>query len=214
MSNPHPWLKVIPLIFFEGEEDNNGENNDNQEKEGENQNDPPEKTSFSAEEIDNLVKTMKAERARANRLEGEKKKREKDAEDAKLKEQGEITLLTKKLEDEKQKAQRLGNMFFRTALDSAIEREAKLLNFIDTDDAVSGVDRSLIEAEQDPDDPSVIAIDQASIKKAVKALADRKKHLVRTGTEDNQPSGSSFGGTKQKTGDKETERLTSLYANL
>lgn len=215
MQKIKPWLNDINLLFFEEKEGDPPENKneDKGEKPGENEGEG--ETNDPENDPEALRKALRTERAERKRLERDSKRREDAENDKKLKEQGEVTLLTKKLEEQKTINTRLGSLFYNNAIKSAIEREAKLLNFIDTDDAISGVDRQLIDAEQDPDDPSVISIDDASVKRAVKALADRKKHLIRSGTDDGQPSGSSFGGTKSK--DKpatDQEKLLARYANL
>lgn len=92
--------------------------------------------------------------------------------------------------------EKLSAGYLRSALDREIERAARTLKFADTDDALQLVDRSDIVSEQDADDPTAITVDRKSVEKAVKALADRKKHLLGAGTEDGEPTGSQFGGRK------------------
>lgn len=213
MHKTRPWLHTIELLFLEedpgGSSEDNSEEDDGKGDEGgnetNNENDPVE-----------LRKALRAERAERKRLEREKKQKEDADADQAEREKGEVAHLTKKLEDQKAINKRLGSMFFDRAINEAIEKEAKLLNFIDTDDAIRGVDRAGIDAEQDPDDPSVISIDAASIKRAVKSLADKKAHLIRTGTTDGGPTGSSFGRTKSKDNDKPSDEEAYLkkYANL
>lgn len=108
----------------------------------------------------------------------------------------------------------LADGFKMSAIDRAIEKAATTLQFVDTDDALVGVDRSAIVVEQDTDNPAKVTVDLKSVATAVKALADRKKHLVRSGTEDGEPTGSQFGAggrVKKKTDD---EVLRAQYPSL
>lgn len=98
--------------------------------------------------------------------------------------------------------EKLSAGYLRSALDREIERAARTLKFADTDDALQLVDRSDIISEQDADDPTAITVDRKSVEKVVKALADRKKHLLGAGTEDGEPTGSQFGGRKTGTSKK------------
>lgn len=97
--------------------------------------------------------------------------------------------------------------YLKTRVDAAIEREARAQKFIDPEDAILQVDRSRLEVEQDEDDPSKVEIDGKSVKNAVKALAEKKKHLIGTGEGgDGGSSGSRFGGgNKDKTKATEEE---------
>ena len=68
--------------------------------------------------------------------------------------------------------------------------------------------------EQDDDDPSVITIDQKSIAAQVKALSTKKPHFIKTGTEDGEPTGSSFGGTKTPKKTNRSDELKAAYPSL
>lgn len=83
---------------------------------------------------------------------------------------------------------------------AAIEKAARDANFIDTDDAIKGIDRSLIDVDQDDEDPSVVDVDLDSVKAAVKKLATAKKHLIKVPAPGTK-SGSTFSGSGGSGGD-------------
>lgn len=112
------------------------------------------------------------------------------------------------------KAEKLAAGFLKTNLNSAIRRAAEKAGFIDPDDAVGSISREDIIFEQDEDDPSDVDIDQKSVEKAVKALATKKPHFVKSGTGDGEPSGSQFGGSKQKGKKSSDDQLRERYPSL
>lgn len=133
------------------------------------------------------------------------------------KDKSEVEKATKALAAAQEKTTKLASRLRTQAVDALIERHARDMKFIDVDDALSGVDRSKIEVEQDDDDPSDITVDAKTVKAAVKALADKKKHLIQSeGDGSGGPSGSRFGGGSNKSGDKDAEkaRLKELYPAL
>lgn len=157
----------------------------------------------------------KAAEREAAKLAKEKSKRDREAEDAKLAEQGELAQEKAKRERAEAQAQKLATGYRKSAVDRAIERAAGELKFIDVDDALSGVDREGITVEQDDEDPSVVKVDTKTVKAAVKALADRKKHLIRSGTEDGAPTGSQFGAGGQRKGKAtDDDRMKEIYPSL
>lgn len=134
------------------------------------------------------TKALKAAEKRLAEIDGKDKSEAEKAKEASAKAQEKVTKLATSLKTQ--------------ALDSAIEREARALKFRDVDDAIRLVDRGAIEVEQDEDDPSDVSVDQKTVKTAVQALANKKKHLIgEEGSED--PSGSKFGG-----GNKDKKTLT------
>jgi len=225
MSKQLPfWLELISnLEFFEdppgGDSgDGNGDNNNGGDgTDGGDDEDDDSTQELSPQDNKELLRALREERANRKRLEKEKKTRDQEAADKELKEKDEITQLSTKLSDREEKLGRLGKAYLKNALDSAIEREARNLRFIDVSDAIAGVDRAVIIAEQEDDDPAVVVIDTASLKKAVKQLADKKKHLIRVGTEDGSPTGSSYGGGNgkgQTSAQLQEAELRKHYPNL
>jgi len=171
---------------------------------------------YSEEDVENLKKALAVERRRAKTLDRETRLTKKQKEDEELAKKGELEAATEKLTRSEQRVQALGAQFKKSAMDSALREEARRLNFIDPEDALTMVDRSEIEVDQDDDDPAKVDIDKESLKKAVKSLADRKKHLLKSGTEDDEPTGSSFGGGSSRTGKKKTaqQELMERYPSL
>lgn len=211
------WLLFAPLDFHEGEDDGGG-GDDQSNNEGGNGDQggtgDPDEPVVGTEDNASLLEALRRSRAQIKRFEKQDQDRRNKETAAELAEKGEIDKWKTLYEKEKERTDSLGSGYARSELNRAIEREAEKLEFIDTDDALQGVDRTQIEVEQDPEDPTKVVIDEASLKKAVKALADKKKHLLKTrGTDDGEPTGSSFGGGKRKsTGDKSAE-MRKLYPN-
>jgi len=164
-----------------------------------------EKERLARREAEKKAKTLEKEKAREQRLRDRKKQSDTD----------ELATAKKELEESNQKSTRLAAGFKRTALDRAIETAATALKFRDTDDALKLVDRDLIDVEQDEDEPDKVDIDKDSVKRAVKKLADAKKHLLQSGTEDGGRTGSQFGnsGNSNKKPTKD-EELKKKYSSL
>lgn len=156
-----------------------------------------------------LEKERKANREKEKELKALRKAKEAE-ENAK---KSDLERAQAEAEANKTKAERLAEGFLRNSLHTAIRNEAQKLGFIDVEDAIAGVSRDDLSFEQDEDDPSDIDIDMKSVTKAVKALAAKKPHFIKTGTEDGEPSGSQFGGSKQK---KKTsdDQLRDKYPSL
>lgn len=112
------------------------------------------------------------------------------------------------------KAEKLAEGFLKTNINGAIRRAAEKAGFIDPDDAVGSISREDITFEQDEDDPSDVDIDQKSVEKAVKALATKKPHFVKSGTDDGGASGSQFGGSKPKGKKSSDDQLRERYPSL
>lgn len=202
-------IDLLPeFIFgFEGEEDGDSgdSSNDSGNDSGE-QNGAAGSSSDSSSKHDDAddpnVKGLKAaletERRERKALEKKIKAAEKVQEEAALAEKSEAEREKIRAEKAEEKATKLAAGFVRKSLDSAIDAAAKKAGFIDTDDALKGVDRSDIPVEQDEDDPSEVTIDTKAVERLVKALAAKKPHFIRTGTEDGEATGSGFGGSKPK----------------
>jgi hypothetical protein len=157
-----------------------------------------------------LAKERAANKAKDKELKRLQKaqKAQEDAEKSDLeKAQGEA-------ETNKAKAEKLAAGFLRTNLNSAIRAEAEKAGFIDVDDALNGISRDDLEYEQDEDDPSEVDIDLKSVQKAVKALATKKPHFIKKGTDDGEPSGSQFGGSRKKKAKSSDDELRERYPSL
>jgi hypothetical protein len=113
-----------------------------------------------------------------------------------------------------QRAEKLAAGLLKRDIDTAIKEAARDLKFLDVEDALNGVDRSKIVADQDDDDPTDIEIDEDTVKAAVKALATRKPHFLNSGTDDGEATGSQFGGSKRRTKADEEAALREYYPSL
>lgn len=164
------------------------------------------------EGLDKLRKALAAERLKTKRLEKNLKARSgPPAEDEAEEDSEEETEPPKKRSGGRrsqadirldQLTKRFQDLSFRDAVRAAAKK------FEDPDDAVSGIDRSLISMEQDEDDPSIVMWDESEITAAVKDLAKRKPYLLKregdgsassqNGTKSTRPSGGKFSGRPQK----------------
>lgn len=173
-------------------DDDNGDDDEHEDR-----NDP---------KVKGLRSALAKERARANKAEKELNARTKADEEAALKEKTELEQAQIREQKANDRLTKLTEGYRKSAIDRAIEKAAK--DFIDPDDAISGVDRSSIEVEQDEDDPSDIKVDQRSVERAVKALAASKPHFLRKGTDDGEATGSGFGGSRSgKNSEKSKEQV-------
>lgn len=148
------------------------------------------------------------------RIQRELKDAKKAQEDRELQEKSEADQAKVKAEKAEEKVTRLAAGLRKSAVRQAIEAAARDAKFIDTDDAVQGVDWDKIEVEQDDDDPSDITVDPKTVLAEVKALANRKKHLIQKGTDDGEKTGSSFAGGGGKKGKLDDEELKKKYPSL
>jgi len=139
-----------------------------------------------------------------------KLKQEKDARE--LAEKSELERAQIEAETERKRSGLLAAGFLNERLNNEIRVIAQKHNFVDVEDAISGVDRTSIAYEQDQADPSIVTVDAKSIEKAVKDLAARKPHFIKPGTDDGEPSGSQFGARKKK--DSGNNDYKQLYPGL
>lgn len=217
------WLR--PEYLFTGAEGEGGESSeggsgdsveDEESEEGESGD--AEKgggsTEGKEEDLSNLKSALAKERQDRKRFEKELKKLQKRDADAELDKKGEVEKLAAQLQKSQDALGKFGPKFLQRAINDAIRdaaTDSKLLGgkvFADVTDALALVDRQDLDYEQDEDDPSEVEIDVKSVQAAVKALAEKKKHLL-TGDIDTEeeeerppshqpPSGSRFNGKKKK----------------
>lgn len=208
------WLTLIDLRFAEDEDDEGDTGGkDNGDTGGGNKDDEVEKP--GTQDNAALLKALQEERALRKKAEKDTARRNQADKDKELLEQGELVKLKADVEARDERIKKLGTSYYKDKVEAAIREEARKANFIDVSDAVAGVDRTIIAAEQDDDDPSVVVIDPANLTKAIKQLAEAKKHLIKQGTDDGEPTGSSYGGGKGKSKEKNSaENLQNIYPNL
>lgn len=209
------WLQNLTICGREDDENNEG--NEDQEDEGnededEGEGDGEEEGTGEGDDLDAKVKAL--EKA----LREERQLRRKAERDAKRKARQKST--EKKTEDEAQtqeqlrvaeeRTQRLAAGLLRKEVDDAIKEAARSMGFIDPTDALTDDIRREVDADQDEDDPTDIDIDMDSVKDAVKALADKKKHLIGKALPDTR-SGSKF--RKKSSASEDSIDEAALQAN-
>ena len=215
-------LKLFPAVLIgaegDGEGDGDGGQNDDGENDGENEDkdagqDDNDKTEDKSDNA-NLLKALQAERRARAAAEKEAKALKKAQDERELSEKSELEQAQTRLQERETRAQELASALLNRDLNDAIRKAAQAAQFIDTDDAIAGVDRNKLSYEQDEDDPTQVTIDEKSVEREVKALAAKKRHFIRTGTDDGEPSGSQFGGKGGGSkGDRE-KTLRSKYPTL
>ena len=193
MFTPY-WLTEI--IFRGSEKDESGTANGSTETSaGETAGSSEETAVDSAKDLSGLQSALAAERQARRKAEKDLAKLVEAETRAKQTEAEALAQLKKDLEASTERSTRLASGFLSVRLEQAILEAAKEAKFKDPSDALAMIDRSLIVTEQDENDPSNVIIEKATVKAAVKKLADAKKHLLSTGTEDGGRTGSQFGGT-------------------
>lgn len=220
------WITLLPE-FISGREDDEGESQEGSEGESKDESGKPKGDAGSSskdesgdagdegeEDVTGLKTALARERANVKAREKELAKLRKRDEDADLAKKDEVEQANIKAQRAEEKATKLAAGLRRTSLNSAIEKAAEKLGFIDTDDAIAGVEIPDDAIDQDEDDPSDITIDTAAITKAVKALATKKPHFIKAGTEDGDATGNQFGGNNRKPKKTSDETLREKYTAL
>jgi len=220
------WLRGLIICGGdEGEGDNEGEddqdsNDEGDSDEGEDDGDddgnegepkPKDPTVGLRTALEKERKLRREERKKRIAAEREAKKvNDKKVSDE---EANELQKAQEKLVSAEDKTSRLAARLLKKEVHDAIQAEARNQKFIDPTDALVDSVISEIDVDQDEEDPTDIDIDEASVKAAVKKLADKKKHLVSTaGTQER--SASNFrrqGGNKEKTSE---QKYREIYPSL
>lgn len=196
--------ELLPLSIFGAEDDDSdgsdddAGSDDDQDSSDDNSSSDNEHDDADDPAVKGLRSALSKERAARTKLERELKKQNKAKEEAALAEKSELEQANTRLQASNDKLTKLAAGYLQSKLESAIRDAAKDAKFIDSDDAIAGVDRSALIFEQDEDDPANVTIDSASIKAAVKALATKKPHFISSGTDDGEATGGKFGGRKKK----------------
>lgn len=219
---PDEFLELLvqgfedPLKKKEGKKDgepDDDSDDDDEDEEDEDDEDDENKGKKGDEGNAGLKSALQKERRDRRKLEKENRrltKLNKEKEDA---EKDDTTKATERATTAETKAERLAVRLKDTALDNVIIKLAA--DFIDVDDALSLIDRDLIEVEQDEDDPSDIEIDKKSVKKALDALKESKPHLVKKDGKPPPPkSGSKFSGGEKSKEQLDEEALAERYPAL
>lgn len=197
---------LFPTVIFgaegEGDDDpgdsedgtDSDDNDDNDDDDG----DDDDHKDRNDPNVKGLKSALASERAARAKLEKQLKAKEKAEKAAKDAELSEVQQANQKATEAADRAEKLAAGFLQSKLDAAIEKAARKANFRDTDDAIAGVDRDLLTFEQDDDDPTKVTIDAKTVETAVKALATKKPHYIKSGTDDDDATGGQFGRKSTK----------------
>jgi len=211
--------KDLPLLLqnlrirgFETDdsEDKDEESEDKDESEDE---DEEKEDKDKPENTDALKSALRKERNLRKKFEREHKAMAKKLEDVDSKEKSETDQAKENASKAESKAQKLAAALKTKAVDNAILKVAQKLKFRDVDDALKLVDRGEIDVEQDEDDPSVIELDEASVKSALDALAKAKPHLILADGQEDK-SGSKFGGSRKSQKEVDEDALIEKFPAL
>ena len=199
----------------DGSDPNEGNDSDSDDEDGdstdgdrENEGNQP-----SADDVAALQRALQAERRNNKRLTRENNRFKASQDRQNNDEANELEETRTKLQESTSRTEKLAAGLLSRDLNKAIEDEAKKQNFIDPSDAINGVDRLKLVYDQDDEDPTDIDIDLASVVAEVKRLAARKPHFISRGTDDWEPSGSGFGGSKRQKKNSE-DQMRELYPSL
>lgn len=160
-----------------------------------------------------LKSALEKERADRKRLEKEAKALRKFKEDSESKDKTDSERATEKATKAEEKATRLAGKLRAAALENMVTKVAGKLKFTDAEDALRFLDMDSITIDQDDDDPSEITIDEKSVERALKTVADKKPYLIGEGSS-NEKSGSKFGGGRKDQKDLDDEALKEKYPAL
>lgn len=192
----------LPDTIIGAEDEPSGEANST-EGQPSTEGDPQDKTTDTSTDADTedpakgLKSALETERSERKALEKKVKAFEKAEADKALANKTEIEQAQIRADQATEKASRLAAGIARRDVESVVASIATTLNFIDTDDALRGVDIKSIPFEQDEDDPTQVTVDKKFAERLVKELASKKTHFIRTGTSDGEPTGGKFGGSKR-----------------
>ena len=167
----------------------------------------------SADDLAALQRALQAERRNNKRLTRENNRFKASQDRQNDDEANELEEVRTKLQASTSRTEKLAAGLLSRDLNKAIEDEAKKQKFIDPSDAINGVDRSKLVYDQDDEDPTDIDIDLTSVVSEVKRLAASKPHFITRGTDDGEPSGSGFGGSKKQKKSSE-DQMRELYPSL
>lgn len=217
------WLRNAIICGADGEDDNEGENDPDPDDDsddgddGTNEGDdgaprPEDPTVKLRSALDKERKLRREERKK--RIAAEREAKAKADTEASKEEAADLKKAQEELAAASEKTSKLAARLLKKEVNDAILAEARAQKFIDPTDALVETVISEVDVDQDDEDPADIDIDEASVKAAVKKLADKKKHLISvSGTQ--EPSGGRFnrrqGGDKEKTSE---QKLRETYPSL
>lgn len=222
ITKQQSWIDLLPLIIIgaeEGDDDNsNDTSSDDAEKgkgdAGSDSQGSSKQTHDDADDeaVKGLKSALAAERADADKERKRANALQKEKDATELAKKSDIEQANIKAENAEKVAAKLAEGLLSRDLNDAVKAAATDLGFIDVSDALAGVGRDELTFEQDTDDPTNITIDMKSVEKAVKALATKKPHFLKSGTDDGHETGGKFNNRSKKK--DEEQDLKKLYPSL
>lgn len=223
------WLDLPEIIGFEDDDDDSGDDDadddaddDEESSDDDNDDDSSDDDDDDSDDDDEdktagLKSALRKERQLRRALEKENRQLKKGSTKPKAKaKEDEDSDDSSSNSEEDQVAQARQEKLAGKLLNNAINTEIIKVaggSFKDIDDVLALINRELIDADQDDDDPSEVTIDAESVKDAVKALAKKKPHLLAGGT-GGPKSGSKFGGSRKSKDGMTEEQLLEKYPAL
>lgn len=216
------WGRWPGVILGHEDPDAAGDSSDSSEEdpEGEGETGSTDSTDSTGEtsgeetDLEKLQKALNAERRNSKKLERELRK-ERNVKAAVSQEENDTVEEAKQREAAAlARSEKLAAGILKRDIDSAIREAAREAKFIDVEDAVNGVDRTKITFDQDDEDPTDIDIDLTTVSTVVKALAAKKQHFIRKGTNDGEATGSAHGGTRRRKTQTPEEVYAERYPSL
>lgn len=194
------------------EDDESESSDDNADSDGEDESNKPKAPTQA--DIEKLQIALEKERRLNKRLSRNQARMAQSKTAEESKEQEDLATAQNREREATARAEKLAAGLLQRDINATIEKVARELKFLDPDDAISGVDRTLIESDQDDEDPTDILVNEETVRTAVKALAAKKPHFIRTGTDDGGATGSPFGGRKGGSKKSTDDTLRDLYPAL
>lgn len=171
---------------------------------------------YTAEEVAGMKSALEKERAERKTADKELKafrEAQQAREDA---EKTEVQRLTDQNAGLGDKYTKLAAGYMQSSIRDAVMAAARAEKFLDPSDAMRPEVLSDLPVEQDADDPTKITLDDAELKRRVKALAKDKPHYLGTTQSGATRSGSTFGGARNQGASPQAEsaRMATLYPAL
>ncbi|MEG2887278.1 MAG: hypothetical protein RR853_09145, partial [Aurantimicrobium sp.] len=133
----------------DGDGSDDGDEEDEEEEDESGSDSDANKSSKTADDIAALQKALATERRNNKKLLRENKKLNTGKTEETEQEQADLETERTRSREATQKAEKLAAGLLQRDLNSAIEKEARALGFLDPDDAIAGVDRTKIDFDQD-----------------------------------------------------------------
>jgi len=224
-----PWWLSLKIFGFEGEADDSSDDSDDsgddsdtsddsddsddtEESDDSDDSDEDDDAPVTQKDIKGLKSALTKERQARRKLERENKRLKKTATNGQAEDKKDDQPEDK---GPSEKEIRLAARLKTQAVNQIIMSKAATMNFVDIDDVLSLINRDEIDVDQNEDDPSEVDVDVDSVVDALKDLAKRKKHLVKSSNGSAPKSGGKVGGKGGKNSDGlDDEALRNKYRAL